>query len=98
MNNIRVPKGLEYHGIKLWKSITDEFDLENEPHKRRVLFDAAKTADMLDSLEKGMEGQPLTVTGSANQIVIHPLIAEQRVCRALLSTLLDRLRFEEGNE
>lgn len=93
---LRVPKGLEYQGQKLWRSIVDEYDIDSDPDKQRILFDACKTADMLDELEKGMSGQPLTVKGSANQLVIHPLIAELRACRALLSNLLARLNFE-GN-
>lgn len=92
----RAPKGLDYQGQKLWKSITEEYDIDCDPDKQRILFDACKTADMLDLLEKGMRGQPLTVKGSANQMVIHPLIAELRACRALLSNLLARLNFE-GN-
>lgn len=32
----RMPSGLGYQGKKLWKSITEEFDLAAEPHKLRI--------------------------------------------------------------
>lgn len=89
-----MPKGLGYQGQKLWKSIVEEFDIEAEPHKLRLLYDAAKVADTIATLEKGTAGEPLTVRGSAQQRVIHPLISEVRFQRGLLSQLLARLNFE----
>lgn len=89
-----MPKGLGYQGQKLWKSIVNEFDLAVEPHKLRMLFDACKTADLIDQLEKGMAGEPLTVLGSARQRTIHPLVSELRFARGLLAQLLARLNFE----
>lgn len=91
-----MPKGLEYQGQKLWKSVVDEFDLAAEPHKLRILFDACKTADLIDQLEKGMSGEPLTVLGSARQRTIHPLVSELRFARGLLAQLLARLNFEDS--
>jgi hypothetical protein len=93
-----MPHGLGYQGRKLWQSVVSEFDLDAEPHKRRILFDAARTADLIDKLEKGMAGEPLTVLGSAQQLTIHPLISELRFARALLSQLLARLNFEAPPE
>ncbi|WP_231997449.1 hypothetical protein [Mycobacterium sp. 1245111.1] len=94
----KMPHGLGYQGRKLWQSVVAEFDLDAEPHKRRILFDAAKTADLIDRLEKEMAGQPTTVLGSARQLTIHPLISEVRFARALLSQLLARLNFEASLE
>jgi hypothetical protein len=88
-----MPKGLGYQGQKLWRSVLDEFELETEPHKLRILFDACKTADLIDQLEKGMAGEPLTVLGSQRQRVIHPLVSELRFARGLLAQLLARLNF-----
>ncbi|UJL26833.1 MULTISPECIES: hypothetical protein [Mycolicibacterium] len=48
----RMPKGLGYQGQKLWKSITEEFDLDSEPDKLRILYDACKMADAVDRLDK----------------------------------------------
>jgi hypothetical protein len=94
----RMPKGLGYQGRKLWRSVADEFDLDAEPHKLRILFDACKTADLIDQLEKGMAGQSLTVLGSARQLTIHPIISELRFARGLLAQLLARLNFEGATD
>lgn len=100
--NPRMPKGFGYQGQKLWKSVTAAFDMDLEPHKRRILYDACKLADRIDQLEKEMRTQPLTVMGSAKQRVIHPLISEIRFSMALMAQLLARLNFEpqldEGEE
>lgn len=89
-----MPKGMGYQGKKLWQSVTDAFgDLEDDPDKRRILFDACGTADLVDELEKGRAGEPLTVKGSKFQPVIHPLISELRYQRGLLAQLLARLNF-----
>jgi len=93
-----MPKGLEYQGQKLWKAIVSDYDLEEEPHKRRILFDACKVADLVDKLEKAMTGQPMTVKGSQLQPVIHPLISEVRYQRGLLAQLLARLNFAPAEE
>lgn len=89
-----MPHGFGYQGKKLWRAVTKAFDLDLEPHKRRILYDACKMADLLDQLEKGMSGEPLTVLGSGRQKTIHPLISEQRFTRGLLAQLLARLNFE----
>lgn len=89
------PKGLGYQARKLWDSVIAEFDLDTEPDKLRILFDACKLADVIDQLEKGMAGEPLTVLGSARQLTVHPLISELRFTRAQLASLLGKLNFSE---
>lgn len=92
---MQCPKGLEYHGKKLWKSITDEFEIEYDPHKQRILLDACKLADQIDVMEKAAAKAPMTVPGSRpGTVVIHPLISELRFTRALLTQTLCRLNFE----
>jgi len=54
------PKGLGYQGRKLWDSVVAEFDLDAEPDKLRILFDACKLADVIDQLEK-RDRQPISV-------------------------------------
>lgn len=54
------PKGLGYQGRKLRDSVVAEFELDSEPDKLRILFDACKLADAVDQLEKGMAGEPLS--------------------------------------
>ncbi|CAN5549906.1 hypothetical protein BH11ACT6_BH11ACT6_29870 [soil metagenome] len=90
-----MPRGLGYQGQKIWRAVVAEYDIDRDPDKQRIIYDIAKLADQIDELEKGMAGSPLTVKGSANQIVIHPLIAELRASRALMSNLFARLRFTD---
>jgi hypothetical protein len=68
----KMPNGLDNEGRKLWREIVGTFDVVEEPHKRRILFDACKTADLIDRLDAAMEGQQLTAKGSTGQLVIHP--------------------------
>jgi len=89
----KTPDGLGTEGRKLWREIVGTFDVIEEPHKRRILFDACKTADLIDRLEQAMSDQPLTSKGSMGQLVIHPLIAQSQTSRTQLAQLLDRLNF-----
>lgn len=43
----------------------------------------------------GVEGQPLTVLGSAKQPGINPLLAEQRTHRTTLAALLKQLKLPD---
>jgi hypothetical protein len=93
-----MPKGLEYQGQKLWKSVIAEFELGQEPHKLRVLFDACKLADQIDRLDKAMATEPLTVKGSMGQKTIHPCLAQAQSARGLLAQLLGKLGLPETDE
>ena len=95
---MRSPAGLQAEGKRLWRSITRVFDLENDPHKRHILVQACRVADIVVELDEAAAEAPLTVKGSMGQPVISPFIAEARVQRALLAQLLARLNFEEFRE
>ncbi len=94
----RMPKGFGSAGQKLWKTVLDEYDLDNEPAKLEILAHTCCVTDTIAELDRATAGQPLTVRGSAGQMVIHPLIAEVRVQRALLAQLLARLNFAPAEE
>lgn len=94
----RMPKGLGYQGAKLWAAVTAEFDLDNEPHKLRVLFDAAKMADAIDRLDKEADSADLIARGSYGQPVLHPAFAGAQTARSALAALLARLNFEAADE
>ncbi|WP_156661526.1 hypothetical protein [Mycobacterium sp. 852002-51163_SCH5372311] len=51
----------------LWKKITGEFDLENEPDRLELLFQACETADQIAELDEATAEAPLTVNGSMGQ-------------------------------
>ncbi len=91
----RKPKGLGYYGGKLYDEVTSTFDLDESPEKRRILYDAARTADFIDRLEKEAKGQPMTACGSYGQPVVNPLLAAAQSARSSLAALLSRLNFEE---
>lgn len=91
---MRSPAGLNTDGRKLWRSITAEFDLENEPHKLQILSQACRTVDLISELDEAAAEAPLTVKGSMGQPVISPFISEARAQRSLLAQLLARLNFE----
>lgn len=93
---LRPPKGLGPSGRKLWAEVTAEFELENEPHRRRILFDACKLADMIDRLDQEADSAPLIVPGSYKQPVLHPAFAGAQSARSLMGQLLARLNFEEA--
>ena len=94
----KTPTGLGTEGTKLWREVVGTFDVNEEPHKRRILFDACKTADLIDKLDAAMVGEPLTAKGSMGQLVIHPLIAQSQSARTQLAQLLTRLNFAETED
>lgn len=89
----RMPKGFGSAGQKLWKTVLDEYELEYEPHKLEILAHSCRVCDTIAELDRATANEPLTVRGSAGQMVIHPLISEMRFQRALLAQLLARLNF-----
>jgi len=90
-----MPKGLGYQGRKLWKTINDEFELDCEPAKQRILFDACKMADAIDRLDKEADKAPLVAKGSYGQPVLHPAFSGAQTARAALAALLARLNLAE---
>ncbi|MGB5794540.1 MAG: hypothetical protein WBH51_01965 [Mycolicibacter algericus] len=93
---MRSPAGLQAQGKRLWKSVTAEFELENEPHKLQILAQACRVSDVIAELDEAADEAPLTVKGSMGQQVISPFISEARAQRSLLAQLLARLNFEES--
>lgn len=89
----RPPVALGKSGRDLWKRITAQFDLEYDPDKAELLYQACKVADQIEELDEAAAEAPLTVKGSMGQQVISPFIAEARVQRGLLAQLLARMNF-----
>lgn len=95
---MRLPAGVGKSGRSLWRRITSEFDLRNDPDRAELLFQACKVADQIAELDAAAAEAPLTVKGSMGQPVISPFIAEARVQRGLLAQLLSRMNFAEAEE
>jgi hypothetical protein len=94
---MRIPAGLGESGRKLWREITSVFDIEHDPDRRELLFQAAKTADQIAELDEAAAEAPLTVKGSMGQPVLSPFIAEARVQRGWLAQLLAQVNFAEAD-
>lgn len=95
---MRCPAGLQASGKRLWRSITAEFDLENDPDRAELLAQACRVADQIAELDEAAAEAPLTVKGSMGQPVISPFISEARVQRGLLAQLLARMNFAEATD
>ena len=94
----RMPKGFKAAGQKLWRTVLDEYELDYEPAKIEILTHACRVSDTIAELNRATSKEPLTVRGSAGQMVIHPLISEIRFQRGLLAQLLARLNFAPAEE
>lgn len=95
---MRAPTGLQTSGKRLWKRITEEFDLSADPDKAELLAQACRVTDVIAELDEAAADAPLTVRGSMGQPVISPFIAEARVQRGLLAQLLARMNFAEATD
>ena len=91
MSSPPTPLGLSAPGRALWKDILSEYWMDEEPDKLAILFQLCKVTDRIAELEVGMTGQPLTVLGSARQMIVHPLIAEIRAQQSLSASLVKSL-------
>jgi hypothetical protein len=89
----KAPDGLLEPGRKLWSEITSKYGLRAD--ELRVLEDAAREADLIETLNAGMAGQDLLVRGSQGQQVINPLISELRQHRSTLAALLRQLKLPD---
>ncbi len=92
----RPPKGLAVAGRRLWKSVTQEYELDE--HERVLLLLACRTTDRLDDIAEALAGQPLTVDNFRGDPVAHPLLNEQRQQSLTLARLLASLRRPSGDE
>lgn len=100
MAKINAPRGLKAAGRKLWAATTEKYELRED--ELVVLKDACAEADLIGRMEKALESEPLTVSGSQGQLVAHPLVQELRQHRATVAMLLGKLKLpddagESGN-
>jgi hypothetical protein len=80
----------------LWRDATAAYELRVD--ELITLESACRTADTINRLDEAMKGEPLTVKGSMGQVREHPLLAEARQQRALLSRLFVALKFPDAPE
>jgi len=90
------PTGISAAGEALWRAIEDTYELRAD--ELRVLEDACREADLIDTLNIEASVADLVVRGSQGQPVINPLISELRQHRSTLAALLRQLKLpEEGD-
>ena len=77
------PRGLGAAGRRLWKSVTDDFDLEG--HEKLLLTEVCRTADLCDDL-----AARAAKTGGAKFLV------ELRQQRLTLARLMSAMKLPSG--
>lgn len=96
MTASKTPRGLATEGRKLWRSILDDYDLEQ--HELAVLTVACRTVDRLEDAATILTGEPLTITNTKGDTIAHPLLVEQRQQAITLVRLLASLRLPTGED
>lgn len=91
-----VPDGLKVSGVRLWASITDDYDLD--VHEQLLLLQACRCADRLDELAAEALQNDVTVINTKGDRITHPAIVESRQQALVLSRLLASLRLPSGDE
>lgn len=93
-NKPRTPSGLREPGKRLWKSIVDEFDLDE--HELSLLVETVRTVDVLELLDAQVRKDGPVVTSPQGQRA-HPALVEARQQRICLARLLAVLRMPAGD-
>ncbi|WP_432244800.1 terminase [Arthrobacter sp. G.S.26] len=93
----KTPSGLKAGGRKLWRSVTDDFELGE--HELSILLEAARTVDALDALQAIVRDEGVTNV-SPQGVRAHPALVEARQQRVTLAKLVASLRIplEEEQE
>ena len=92
----KAPAGFRAAGKKLWSGISGAYELR--PDELRILEDACREADLIDSMVKWLEDDDIMTIGSTGQPVVNPLVSEVRQHRTVLSSLMRQLKLpDDGN-
>lgn len=90
------PAGLGERGGELWTAIAGAYSLR--PDEARMLVDVCFEADLIERIQLELIGAPLTVKGSYGQVVANPLLSEIRQHRAVVASLLGKLKLPDTPE
>lgn len=74
------------------------FTFEWDAHELLLIDQAAKVADQISALEALIASGGLVVAGSTGQDRLHPAVTELRQHRALLGSLLGRLKVPDWED
>lgn len=87
------PKGLGIRGRKMWRDILARYELRID--ELTILHECCRVLGQIDYLAEQLSGAEMVVTGSMGQPAPHPLLAELRGCRSLLSQLIRQLKLPD---
>lgn len=93
---VPVPRGMKAAGRKLWKATTDKYEMRED--ELVTLKAACAEADLIERMEKELQSESLTVSGSMGQLVAHPLVQELRQHRATMARLLIGLKLPDDDQ
>ncbi|MEO6471989.1 MAG: hypothetical protein ABIO14_09310 [Aeromicrobium sp.] len=82
-------------GKRLWKSVADEYELEE--HESCLLVQAVRTVDALEKLDAQVRRDGPVVSGPQGERA-HPALVEARQQRIALARLFAVLRLPSGDE
>lgn len=85
----KTPAGLKTGGRKLWRSVTDDYELGE--HELSILLEASRTVDALDELQRIVREEGVT-KDSPQGVRAHPALVEARQQRVTLAKLVASLR------
>lgn len=90
-----MPAGLRTPGKRLWKSIVDEFEMDE--HELSLLVETVRTVDVLDLLDARIRRDG-PIVSSPQGDKANPALVEARQQRIALARLLAVLRLPAGDE
>lgn len=94
----KTPAGLKTKGLETWR-LSEVYDFSQAPEKLLLLEEAARTADIIDRLQKIVdEAKDLRVRGSAGQPVGIPELDSLRSYKASYQAALKGLNFPSEDE
>jgi hypothetical protein len=88
------PQGLQPEGIKLWQAVTVDYELDQ--HELALLLAAGRTVDRLEDIAEALHAAPLTVENKRGDMIVQPLLVEQRQQSLVLARLVASLRLPSG--
>ena len=89
----KAPTGLDRAGKSLWSSVAGKYELRAD--ELRLLEDAAREADLIETLNNSLAGLPLMMKGSTGQDIVNPIYGELRQHRSALAGLLRALKLPD---
>ncbi|MFI7168182.1 terminase [Rhodococcoides fascians] len=92
MASKKTPAGLNAAGAKLWKSVVDEYELDE--HESALLLEAARTVDQLNLLQDAVTAEGVVIE-SPQGAKAHPALVEARQQRITLARIISALRLPD---